>query len=295
MGGKRKIPDLINHAFRHNPSDARVLFTRCPGDAKQIVKEYFDEFDVFVAVGGDGTTNEIVSALSGTGKIMGLIPTGSGNALGRELGISMTPATALKNLLKGEVRKMDTGLVNGHYRFVNICGFGFDEHIARCFDHAVNRGPVTYISFVLKEFPVYYSNTYDIEIDGKKLTKKAFVLTIANTSQYGNNAFIAPRAVLDDGIFDICIMRPFPVGVAPEMFIRLLNKQLDTSRYCEYYKAKKIVVTGADLNFQIDGEPVDNNFRVEITVDPLSLNILVPKKSKENSDSEDHFVGHPIV
>lgn len=81
MGGKRKIPDLISNAFRHNPSDARVLFTRCPGDAEVIVREYFDEFDVFVAVGGDGTTNEVVSALTGTGKIMGLIPTGSGNAL----------------------------------------------------------------------------------------------------------------------------------------------------------------------------------------------------------------------
>ncbi len=278
MGGKRKIPDLIGHSFRHNPSDVRVLFTRCPGDARVIVKEHFDEFDVFVAVGGDGTTNEVVSALSGTNKIMGIIPTGSGNALGRELGISMTPSSALKSLLKAEVKKIDTGLVNEKYRFVNICGFGFDEHIASCFDHAVNRGPVTYISFVLKEFPLYCPNTYDIEIDGKKLTKRAFVLTIANTSQYGNNAFIAPKAVLDDGIFDICIMRPFPVGVAPEMFIRLLNKQLDSSRYCEYYKAKKIVVTGANLNFQVDGEPVSNNYRVEIVVDPLSLNILAPKK-----------------
>jgi diacylglycerol kinase (ATP) len=280
MGGKRKIPDLINSAFRNNPADARVLFTRCPGDAKVIVKEYFNEFDVFVAVGGDGTTNEVMSALAGSGKIMGLIPSGSGNALGRELGISMIPSIALKNLLKAEVRQIDTGLVNNEYRFVNVCGFGFDEHIARCFDHAVNRGPVTYISFVVKEFPVYYSNTYTIEIDGEKLTKKAFVLTVANTSQYGNNAFIAPKAVLDDGIFDICIMSPFPVGLAPEMFIRLLNKQLDSSRYCEYYKAKKIVVTGVNLNFQIDGEPIANNYRIEITVDPLSLNILVPKKLK---------------
>lgn len=280
MGGKRKIPDLISHAFRQNPSDARVLFTRCSGDARIIVSEYFDEFDVFVAVGGDGTTNEVFSALTGTKKIMGLIPTGSGNALGRELRISMTPSIALKNLLKAEVRKMDTGLINNKYRFVNACGFGFDEHIARCFNQSVSRGPVTYISFVLKEFPVYCSNTYDIEIDGSILRKRAFVLTIANTAQYGNNAFIAPRAVLDDGFFDICIMRPFPVGVAPEMFIRLLNRQLDSSRYCEYYKAKKIVVTGANLNFQIDGEPVSNNFRVEITVDPLSLNILVPKKIK---------------
>lgn len=278
MGGKRKIPDLINSAFRHNPSDARVLFTRCQGDAKAIIKEYFDDYDVFVAVGGDGTTNEVVSVVAGSGKIMGLIPVGSGNALGRELGISMTPSAALKDLLNSDVRAIDTGLVNNKLRFVNACGFGFDEHIARCFDHSVNRGAVSYISFVLMEFPTYMPNSYEIEIDGQKLSKKAFVLTIANTSQYGNNAFIAPKAILDDGELDICIMSPFPVGVAPEMIIRLLNKQLDTSKYCEYFKAKKIIVKGTDLNFQIDGEPIENNHKVEITVDPLSLKILVPKK-----------------
>ena len=278
MGGKRKIPDLINHTFRHNPSDARVLFTRCQGDAKVIIKEYFDEFDVFVAVGGDGTTNEVVSVVAGTDKIMGLIPCGSGNALGRELGISMTPSDALKGLLSAEIRKIDTGLVNNKLRFVNACGFGFDEHIARCFDHSINRGAVSYISFVLKEFPVYNPNSYNIEVDGKRMSKKAFVLTIANTSQYGNNAFIAPKAILDDGILDLCIMSPFPVGVAPEMIIRLMNKQLDTSKYCEYINAKRIVVKGSNLNFQIDGEPIDNNHQVEITIDPMSLNILVPVK-----------------
>lgn len=278
MGGKRKIPDLISHAFRHDPSKALVLFTRCPGDAKVIVKEYFADFDVFVAVGGDGTTNEVASAVAGTKKIMGLIPAGSGNALGRELGISMTPSKAIKELLKAEIHSMDTGVVNNNLRFVNVCGFGFDEHIARCFDHSLNRGAVTYISFVVMEFPMYNPNSYDIEIDGQKLSKKAFVLTIANTSQYGNNAFIAPKAVIDDGFLDICLMSPFPVGVAPEMIIRLLNKQLDTSKYCEYFKAKKIIVKGENLNFHIDGEPTDNNQQIEITVDPLSLRILVPKK-----------------
>jgi len=174
--------------------------------------------------------------------------------------------------------KIDTGLVNNKLRFVNACGFGFDEHIARCFDHSINRGAVSYISFVLKEFPVYNPNSYNIEVDGKRMSKKAFVLTIANTSQYGNNAFIAPKAILDDGILDLCIMSPFPVGVAPEMIIRLMNKQLDTSKYCEYINAKRIVVKGSNLNFQIDGEPIDNNHQVEITIDPMSLNILVPVK-----------------
>jgi YegS/Rv2252/BmrU family lipid kinase len=277
-GGKRKLPELIYHAFRHQPSDVRVLFTRCQGDAKAIIKEYFDDFDVFVAVGGDGTTNEVASMLSGRDKIMGIVPAGSGNALGRELGISMNPATALKEILKAQVHVIDTAVINDQIRFVNACGFGFDEHIARSFNQSIVRGPVSYISLVLKEFPVYTSNSYEVEIDGIHINKKAFVLTIANTSQYGNNAFIAPKAIINDGILDVCIMSPFPVGATPEMVIRLLNKQLDSSKYCEYYKAKKITIKGSNLNFQIDGEPVENTKEVEIKIDPMSLKILAPGK-----------------
>jgi len=278
MGGKRKIPDQINHLFRLNPSDVRILFTRCQGDAGVIIREYFDDFDVFVAVGGDGTTNEIVSMLAGTSKIMGLIPAGSGNALGRELGISMTPSIALKELLRSDILTIDTAVINDSLRFVNACGFGFDEHIARCFNQSITRGPVSYISLVLKEFRTYNSSTYEIEVDGQTMIKKAFVLSIANTSQYGNNAFIAPQAVLNDGMLDVCIMSPFHVGLAPEMVIRLLNRQLDTSKYCQYLRSKKIIIKGNNLNFQIDGEPVSNVQQVEIEVDPLSLNVLVPKK-----------------
>jgi diacylglycerol kinase (ATP) len=278
IGGKRKFPDLIYHAFQSNPSDVKVLFTRCQGDAKAIIKEYVNDFDAFVAVGGDGTTNEVASMIAGTEKIMGIIPAGSGNALGRELNISMTPSLALKELLKSEVRFIDTAVVNNHIRFVNACGFGFDEHIARCFNQSVNRGPVSYFSLVLKEFPVYNSHTYEIEIDGFKLNKKAFVLTIANTSQYGNNAFIAPKAIINDGILDICIMSPFSVGLAPEMILRLLNKQLDSSKYCEYFKAKEISIKGSNLNYQIDGEPIENKEQVNIRIDSLSLKILAPVK-----------------
>lgn len=278
VGGKRKLAELIYHSFNDQPSGAKVLFTRCQGDAKAIVKEYYNDYDAFVAVGGDGTTNEVASALAGKEKVMGILPAGSGNALGRELGISMTPSTALKDLLRSRIKQIDTAVINDQIRFVNACGFGFDEHIARCFNQFITRGPVSYISLVLKEFPAYVSNSYEVEIDGLSLKKKAFVLTIANTSQYGNNAFIAPKAIINDGILDICIMSPFPVGATPEMVIRLLNKQLDSSKYCEYFKAKKILIKGSNLNFQIDGEPVDNTQQVEIKIDPLSLKILAPEK-----------------
>jgi YegS/Rv2252/BmrU family lipid kinase len=276
VGGKRKYPDLINQICKEKGVLARVLFTRCAGDAIKIVKEFFDEYDVFVAVGGDGTTNEIVSALAGTGKIMGLIPAGSGNALGRELGISMYASRALNELFHSLVMTIDTGCVNER-RFVNICGLGFDDHIARCYAQTTLRGPVPYISCILKEFPLYVPGKYHITIDGQIWEGRAFVVTIANTSQYGNNAFIAPRAIVNDGWLDVCIMRPFPVGMAPEMALRLLNKQLDNSKYCEYFRAKSVVIEGDNLNFHIDGEPFNNNSPIEVSIDPLSLRILVPR------------------
>lgn len=276
VGGKRKFPDLINQICKEKGISARVLFTRCAGDAINIIREFFNEYDVFVAVGGDGTTNEIVSALAGTGKIMGLIPAGSGNALGRELGISMYPSTALNELFRSHLMTIDTGYVNER-RFVNICGLGFDNHIARCYAQTTFRGPVPYISYILKEFPLYVPGEYHINIDGKIWNGRAFVVTIANTSQYGNNAFIAPRAIVNDGWLDVCVMRPFPVGMAPEMTLRLLNKQLDNSKYCEYFRAKNVLIGGENLNFHIDGEPITNNNPIEVNIDPLSLKILAPR------------------
>ncbi len=282
LGGKRKYPDLIKQVCLEKGIASRVLFTRCAGDAIKIVQEYFNDYDVFVAVGGDGTTNEVATALAGTGKIMGLIPAGSGNALGRELGISMSTTTALKELFRSEILMMDTGLVRDR-RFVNVCGLGFDDHVARCFAQTTLRGPVPYISYVVKEFPLYIPAHYHIEIDGERWSGKAFVVTVANTTQYGNNAFIAPKAILNDGWLDVCIMRPFPVGLAPEMALRLLNKQLDNSKYCEYYRARKIVISGSNLNYQIDGEPIGNNLPIEINIDSLSLKVLAPRRKSSNT------------
>ena len=276
VGGKRHFPELISQFCIEKQIVHKVLFTRCPGDAIEIVQQYFDHYDAFVAVGCDGTTNELVTALAGKDKLMGLIPAGSGNALGRQLGISLTASSAMKQLCQSQPLTIDTGIINQR-RFVNVAGLGFDNHVARCYAQNTFRGAVPYISHVVKEFPLYTSSSYEIEIDGKLWAGKAFVVSVANSSQYGNNAFIAPRAIINDGWLDLCIMHPFPVGMAPEMAIRLLNKQLDNSRCCEYFRAKKIVIKGYNLNFHVDGEPVTNQETIEINIDPQSLRVLTPK------------------
>jgi len=275
VGGRRDFLQLIADACRDKGVKYKILFTRSRGDAKKIVEKKFDKFDVFVAVGGDGTMNEVASALAGTTGIMGLIPAGSGNALGRELGLSMKPEKAVFQLLNGHVIKIDTGLVNGR-RFMNVCGLGFDDHIARCFAKSTSRGPIPYFKAVMKEFFTYKAETYLVETGGGTLPHLAFVMAIANTSQYGNNAFIAPRASVTDGALDFCALKPFGFFGAMELGFRLFNKSIDKSGKSTYFKTTKVVINGNNLNFHVDGEPVRNSDPIEISIDPLSLNVIVP-------------------
>lgn len=275
VGGRRDFLQLIANACREKGVKYKILFTRSRGDAKKIIEKKFGKYDVFVAVGGDGTMNEVASALAGTTGIMGLIPAGSGNALGRELGLSMNPGKALSQLLNGQVIKIDTGLVNGR-RFMNVCGLGFDDHIARCFAKSTSRGPIPYFKAVMKEFFSYKPETYVVETDGISTSHTSFVLTLANTSQYGNNAFIAPKASLTDGVLDFCALRPFGFFGALGLGFRLFNKTIDQSSRTTYFKTKKALINGNNLNFHIDGEPIRNSDPIEISIDPLSLKVIVP-------------------
>ncbi len=275
VGDRRDFLHIIQNACQQKNVHYKILFTRCRGDAKKIIEKKFDKFDIFVAVGGDGTMNEVASALAGTTGIMGLIPAGSGNALGRELGLSMNPEKAVIQLLNGHPTKIDTGIINGR-RFMNVCGLGFDDHIARCFAKATRRGPISYVREVMKEFFRYRSSTYEVQTDGASANYTAFVLTLANTAQYGNNAFIAPKASITDGSLDFCALKPFGFFSALGLGFRLFTKSIDRSGYCTYFKAKNITINGGNLNFHVDGEPVYNTEPITISIDPLSLNIVVP-------------------
>lgn len=253
----------------------RILFTRCRGDAAKIIAKRIGKFDVIVAVGGDGTMNEVASSVAGTEAVMALVPAGSGNALGRELGYSMDPAVAVRQVLDGTPVKIDTGLVNGR-RFMNVCGVGFDEHISRTFSKAVKRGPLAYFREVLREFFSYRPYLYEVETESSVLKERAFVVTLANTAQYGNNAWIAPGASLTDGELNLCLLKPFGIFGALVLGTRLFAKTIDKSRLCTSFKTRKITIRGENLNFHVDGEPVLNTGPVEISIDPLSLNIIKP-------------------
>jgi diacylglycerol kinase (ATP) len=233
-------------------------------------------FDIAVAVGGDGTVSQLANALAGTNVALGIIPFGSGNGLARHLGIPMKTVDAMKLLETGVTKKIDRGIINNR-SFFCTAGVGFDARIGKLFAESSKRGFWTYGKMTVAEFRAYDAETYVIDIDGKKIERNAFLMTIANAGQYGNNAWIAPQANAMDGILHVSILLPFRwwnmAGIARKMF----GKNLDTSRFMESYTGKKITITRkSEGATHYDGEPDVMGTELAVTIDPAALNVVVP-------------------
>lgn len=161
-----------------------------------------------MAVGGDGTVNEVGRALVNTKTAMGILPCGSGNGLARHLNLPMNLKKCIDILNDCDIHTLDYGLINRH-PFFCTCGMGFDAFISMKFAEAGKRGPITYMQKILEEGLSYQPETYEIEDEEGTRRYKAFLVSAANASQYGNNAYIAPQASMSDGLLDIIIMEPF--------------------------------------------------------------------------------------
>lgn len=234
-------------------------------------------FDIAVAVGGDGTVSQLANALAGTNVALGIIPFGSGNGLARHLGIPINKAAAMKLLESGVIKKIDRGIINNR-SFFCTAGVGFDARIGKLFAESSKRGFWTYGKMTLSEFRSYIPETYVIDIDGKKIERSAFLMTIANAGQYGNNAWIAPKANAMDGVLDISILHPFRWWNMPGIAKKMFGKNLDTSRFLETFTGKKITITRkSEGATHYDGEPDVMGIELVATIDPGALNVVVPE------------------
>jgi len=240
----------------------------------QIAKDAVGKFEMVVAVGGDGTVNEIASAIVGTGTQLGIIPFGSGNGLARFLGIPMDTVKAIKTLTTGRVEAIDSATLNGR-PFFNMAGMGFDAHIAEVFSHDKKRGFITYIKSAFEEIRKYKPELYRVEIDGKMMEREAFMLSFANSSQYGNNAHISPDASVQDGLIDVCVIKQFPFWRLIEMGIRMMTKTTNKSSYLEIFRGKHVNVKRiASGPVHLDGEPHTEGAEMIIDVIPASLQVI---------------------
>jgi YegS/Rv2252/BmrU family lipid kinase len=281
-GGKKKdgVPELIDQNLDKGIFDATIVFSDGVSHARIIASEAVDKYDIVVAVGGDGTVNEIASAIVGSHTALGIVPYGSGNGLARFLGIPMNPQHAVQALGTGRVENIDSATVNGQ-PFFNMSGMGFDAHISEVFSHGKKRGFISYIKSSMQEIANYNEQDYHIEVDGKVYNRKAFMLSIANSSQYGNNAHISPRASVQDGLLDVCVIRKFPLWRFPEMGIRMLTKTAEGTSYVEIIRGKQINVTRQiEGPIHLDGEPQVMGTDIHINVVPNSLKVIVSQSYK---------------
>ena len=276
-GGKKKddVPGQIEKHLDKALFEHTILFTTGVAHAREVATDAVGKYDVVVAVGGDGTVNETASGLVGSNITLGIIPCGSGNGLSRFLGIPMDIEESIQSLNKFQVESIDSAEANGR-PFFNIAGLGFDAHIGQVFAGGKKRGFFSYAKSSLAEIINYRSHIYYLTIDGVSYTRKAFILSIANSSQYGNNAHISPKASVQDGSLDVCIVKPFPLYRFPEMVLRMFTKTADSSSFVEIIKGQHISVKRDVAGpMHLDGEPTKMEAEVDITVKPATLNVIV--------------------
>lgn len=271
---KNAFPAIIANYFENNTY--KIVWTDKAGHAPELVKKGIEDgFTHFIAVGGDGTVNEVAKSLIGTSFAMGIIPFGSGNGLARHNKIFMDLRRALIIAKEAKIKRIDTCLLN-NVPFINMAGVGFDAHIGELFAKSKGRGFQTYVKTTINEFRNYDSKSYKIIADDKIISTKAFLISFANSSQYGNNAYIAPKADISDGLIDVCILKTFPKWKILEIAYRLFAKNIDKSEYIETFKAKKILVErSSDGVLHVDGEPFVSGKQIEVTILPKSLNLIV--------------------
>ena len=273
---KAAIPGLIDLYLDKEKFEYEIAITQYAGHASEIAAKAKDDgVDVVVAVGGDGTVNEVARAIVHSDTALGIIPCGSGNGLARHLLLPLNVRKAIDVINRCEVRQLDYGIIND-YPFFCTCGMGFDAFVSMKFAEAGKRGPITYVENVLREGLKYKPETYTIEDESGTLQYKAFLISCANASQYGNNAYIAPQASMSDGLMDVIIMEPFDVFEAPQISIEMFSKTLDKNSKIKTFRTRHLHIHRDKPGvIHYDGDPVMTGADIDIELKPKGINIIV--------------------
>ena len=271
-GAAEKAVDIVIPFLKKKGFVVDYSFTNHPGHATELAaKASSDGFNMVVAVGGDGTVNETALGLIGTNTVMGIIPMGSGNGLARELGISMNIRKSARTLVEGNNLHMDVCRLNNQ-RFLCTSGIGFDALIADKMSKSSTRGFLKYVQLVIQESIFYKPVEVRMEIDGRLVEKQVFLITFANASQFGNNAFIAPGASMTDGLIDVVVVCKFAKIWMPFFAIALFSKLVPRLPFVDCYKARKVELLKADTPyFHFDGEPGKLSVPANIEIDSQKI------------------------
>ncbi len=274
-----RISNAISDGIDINKYKVSVAYTKSAEHATILSKNAVaDKVDVIVAVGGDGTVNEVASQMINTSSTLGIVPLGSGNGLARHLGISRNIEKAIELINKQITSVIDTASVNGK-PFVSIAGVGFDALVAERFAASTHRGFLGYFHIIANEYlnykPQHYNITFD---DGKVINQDALFVAFANSNQFGYNTTIAPNAKLKDGLLDVCIVKKPQIFHIPMIANLLLLKMVDVSPLVNIVQTKGLIVNcSTDTVLNIDGEAVNFGKNLNVKINPLSLKIIINK------------------
>jgi YegS/Rv2252/BmrU family lipid kinase len=273
------LPERARRFIEENKLDGSLVQTERARHASELARRAVDDgCELIVAIGGDGTMNEVASALIDSPATFGLIPCGSGNGLGRHLGIPRPDAGdgAFQNLVNGHIRSIDTGTANG-LPFFNTMGVGFDAEISHRFNRLVRRGLPAYIRTTFATLLGFRSQPYVIRCGDMSLATSAFIISVANSDQYGNDCYIAPGARIDDGRLNITILKSIHPFNALPIAIRLFTKSIDGSASVQRLAGPRFSIERRSPGLlHTDGETHETAALIEIAVRPRSLRILVP-------------------
>lgn len=228
-----------------------------------------------VAVGGDGSVNDIATGLRGTETALAIIPMGSGNGMARTLHIPIDTHRAIEVINRNIISYLDLGLANNHL-FLSNAGVGFDAIISDKFKHSKKRGLAAYSWLVTKHLWLYKPMNWHIEIDGDTIEEKAFIVTVANGQQFGYNFRIAPDADWKDGLLDLIVIRKFPMALGPSLILKSLNGTLLNSRYVRHLRGKDIVISNPEMHlFHTDGDAHSCTSSVHFSILPQEQKVIV--------------------
>lgn len=282
---KEAIVATIPRVLDSSVWDVKVKFTKHAGHATELTRRAVRlGFDIVVAVGGDGTVNEVARSLVDTSTALGIIPSGSGNGLARHLNIPLDPGKALATLERCRIEAMDYGRICGH-PFFCTCGIGFDAEVSHAFAEAGSRGLITYLKTTILKGVTYKSEDYEYELNdsGIRCRVKAWLIACANAAQYGNDTYIAPHASMQDGLLDVNVMTPFPLIEAGIVGLQLLTKTIDKNLHSNIHRCKSITVyRQAEGVIHCDGDPTLAPATVRVEIVPRGIRMVVGEATNKN-------------
>ena len=283
---KKGFDKIVEKVIDKERFSYEIIRTEYAGHAAEIATRCVsDGIDICVAVGGDGTVNEVARSLVGSPTALGIVPSGSGNGLARHLCLPMSMKGSLAIINQGIVDSFDYGLINGH-PFFCTCGMGFDAHVSMLFAQSGKRGLGTYARMVLTEGLKYKGDSYDVCVEdhtGEIKHLDAFLIACANAAQYGNNTYIAPGASMQDGLLDVIIIEPFKSIGGTKVLMDLFTKTIIENPHTHHFQARSLHIhRNGDGAVHYDGDPSMMGADIDVEIKPRGLNAVVNPKAHED-------------